>query len=166
MTTSHTDLADLAAGLASDDESLRHASAERLLQLGPDAAPAAIAIVSATATDDEVLLEHLVGALESIEHPLASDVDRLAALLSADEGDVGYWAATLLGRLGDQAAPAVPALAAGLGSPVQNTRHRSAWALGRIGTAAAAAVPALERATRDDDPRLARLATKALDQVR
>jgi hypothetical protein len=81
--------------------------------------------------------------------------------------DVGYWAATLLGRLGKQAAPAVPVLARVVCGGVDLTvRQRVAWALGQIGPAAAEALAALQQAATSDDLRLARLAQQAIDLIR
>ena len=51
------------------------------------------------------------------------------------------------------------------GSPHLPVRQRAAWALGEIGPAAAAAVPTLQKAAGDPDPRLARLAQEAIDQI-
>ena len=71
-------------------------------------------------------------------HPRPADASALAALVNKPSLDVAYWAATLLGRLESQAAPAVPQLAEALDRHTESTvRERAAWALGKIGPAAA-----------------------------
>jgi HEAT repeat protein len=91
----------------------------------------------------------------------------LISLIEAKSPDVGYWAATLLGRLKADAAPAVDALAQAVGGSANHlpVRQRSAWALGEIGPAAAVALPSLRNATGNLDPRLARLAQQAIGQI-
>ena len=144
------------------DADSRRAAAEQLAQLGPDAAPAAVALVRAC-DDDESVREWAVAALEGMEAPPASDVERLAELLADANALSAYWAATLLGRLGDKAAPAVSALAAALDAGRDlSVRERAAWALGQIGPAAAAALSALKLAAASGEARLARLAEQAI----
>jgi HEAT repeat protein len=98
--------------------------------------------------------------------PEVSDVGQLISLIEAKSPDVGYWAATLLGRLKTDAAPAVDALARAVsGSPHLPVRQRAAWALGEIGTSANAALSTLRRVVSDSDPCLARLAQEAVRQI-
>jgi HEAT repeat protein len=98
--------------------------------------------------------------------PEASDAGQLASFLEGRSPDVGYWTATLLGRLKAEAAPAVEVLGRAVaGSPHLSVRQRAAWALGEIGPAAVAAVPALQKAAADPDPRLSRLAQEAIGQI-
>lgn len=157
---------ELAADLRSDDTAVRLRAAEALAQLGEDASPAAVTLVTAAGDPDEEVLEWAAAALESMGPPDPADAITITPLLQSGDGDVGYWAATLLGRLEANGAEAVPALIEALDtSPVANTRHRAAWALGRIGPAATAAAPALQRAMDSDDSRLARLAKASLDKI-
>jgi hypothetical protein len=87
--------------------------------------------------------------------------------LADENSDIGYWAATLLGRLEERAAPAVAALAAAISGPHEiAVQERAAWALGRIGPAAAPALGALTQAACSDQPRLARLAGEAIARIR
>ncbi|NQT11756.1 MAG: HEAT repeat domain-containing protein, partial [Planctomycetes bacterium] len=93
-------------------------------------------------------------------------LEALTKLVADDSPDVGYWAATLLGRLGERAAPAVSALASAVsGDLAMPVRQRSAWALGKIGPPAAPSLEALQQAADDPDARLARLAQRAIDQI-
>ena len=88
-------------------------------------------------------------------------------LQSADDGETCYWAATLLGRLGQDAAVAAGALEGCLRESMYlPARERAAWALSQIGPQAAAAVPTLEEAAAAAPPRLQRLATEALAAIR
>jgi HEAT repeat protein len=156
----------LIANLSDPDPGKRAEAAEQLAQLGPDAQPAAVALVLANGDESEEVRQWATAALEEMGPPQASDADHLTALIAAQSPDVGYWAATLLGRLGADAVPAVEGLShAVIGSPHLSVRQRSAWALGEIGPAAAAALPSLRKAADDPDPRLARLAQQAVDQV-
>jgi HEAT repeat protein len=98
--------------------------------------------------------------------PSVEDTRAIAQLLANPSPDSAYWAATLLGRLGEQAAEAVPDLARTVESRSEITvRQRAAWALGKIGPAASAAVEPLRHAANADDPRLARLAKQALETI-
>lgn len=159
------EIASLIAELNSDEAAARLAAAERLGVLAEDAAPAAASLLARL--DDEVTIrEAAVSALESLGPPPASQVPELIARLRDPSGDVIYWAATLLGRLQDDASEAVPALATCLESKAAiAARERAAWALGQIGPAAAPARGALERAAAGDAVRLARLAKGALERI-
>jgi hypothetical protein len=75
-------------------------------------------------------------------------------------------AASYLGFMGAQAAPAVPDLAARLSDESKFVRRAAAKALGKIGPAAATALPDLKHACRDTDPFVRRSAETALRQVR
>lgn len=155
---------NLIADLKSNDRASRGRAAEELSYQGEDAAPAAVALIGVL-NDGEETREWAVSALEELGTPPVSDLPALCELLTADE-DAGYWAATLLGRLDEDAAPAVPALVAALQSAPMIVRQRAAWALGNIGPDAEAALSALEIAVNDGDQRLSRLATSAIEDIR
>jgi HEAT repeat protein len=126
----------------------------------------AVALVKATGDDAEEVREYAAAALEEMGPPEVEDVGSLAALLSDSAADAGYWAATLLGRLEANAVPAVPLLAAAVtGSTNMSVRQRAAWALGKIGPPAGPALNALKQAATSDNPRLARLAHRAIEQI-
>jgi HEAT repeat protein len=162
------DVSSLMAALGSPRETQRAEAAERLSRLEPQQVQAAaLVLVEACGDDSEAVREAAAGALEEMGPPSPELLEGLVALLSHPQADAGYWSATLLGRMETGAAAAVPVLAATLEkSPHQNVRQRAAWALGKIGPEAAPAVDALSNAAASDDPRLARLAQRALDQIK
>lgn len=159
-------LSTLIAALSDRAAPKRSQAAEQLALLGTDAQPAAVALVLACGDEDDEVRQWATAALEQIGPPLLSDLEQLAALTVAKSSDVAYWAATLLGRLKAQAAPAAETLAhAVTDSPHLPVRQRAAWALGEIGPAAAPALLSLRKAANDPDPRLARLAQQAIEQI-
>ena len=89
----------------------RRQAAESLAQMGNEAQPAAVALVQACANDDESLREWVVAALEQLGPPAQTDLPALCRLLEDHHELSAYWAATLIGRLQDQAAAAVGGLA-------------------------------------------------------
>jgi HEAT repeat protein len=141
-------------------------AAEKLARMESAAQAAAVPLVEACACEDEALRDWVVAALEGLGPPPAAHVGRLAALVGHESLDTAYWAATLLGRLGERAEGALPALVEGLAQHVEMpVRERAAWALGQIGPRAGAAREALERAAESADRRLARLAQEALGRL-
>ena len=156
-------IAALVDQLASADVNTRAAAAESLCRSGEAASPVAAALVNACADDESSVVEWIVAALEEIGAPPADSLAALAGLAGSPHPLVAYWAITLLGRCGPEAAAAVAPIAARLapGGPIE-VRQRAAWALGKMGSAAAPARAVLETASTDADPRLARLAGEAL----
>jgi HEAT repeat protein len=166
MSDTASDADELTTQLKSTDLELRRAAAEILSRMGEDAAPAAVALVRVCSDVDEQVREHAVAALEDLGPPPADAIAQLVALVDHKDPLVGYWATTLLGRAGEDAESAVPALTKCVDSTADlAVRQRAAWALGKIGPAAAAARDALTRAAGQADPRLARLATEALEEI-
>jgi hypothetical protein len=158
----------LATDLSQGTPAERLETCQELASLGEDASPAAVALVTLVATTkDADLLEWAAEALENLGAPPANATERLSGLLGHATADAGYWAATLLGRLGANGSAAVPALVTALErSPHASVRERAAWALGEIGPGASAASEALEQAAQSGDARLARLSQAALEQIR
>lgn len=161
------DVSTLIGALGSPEETARADAAEKLSQLDPDEMrAAALVLVEACGDESEAVREAAVSALEEMGAPDPELLDGLTTLLADPKADVGYWAATLIGRLGPEGAASVPALIATLeDSPHQNVRQRAARALGKIGPGAMAAIEPLRKAAHGDDPRLARLAEKALAMI-
>ena len=143
----------------------RSAAADELMHMGKHADAAAVALVRACGDDSEEVRECAIAALEGMGPPREEDISHFVELLRDDQSAVGYWAATLLGRLTERATPAVSSLASGLGDAHSDTvRERCAWALGEIGPGASNAVLALQSVS-SGDSRLSRLASRALDQI-
>ncbi len=158
--------AQLIADLTSPESARRAQAAEQLSRLGPEVHAAAVPLVRASADESEDVREWATSALEELGPPPVCDALLLASLLDDASPDVGYWAATLLGRLGADAASAVQALSSAVaGSPEMPVRERAAWALGKIGPPAADALDVLKDAAARDNPRLARLAERAVAQI-
>ncbi|MCC9604371.1 HEAT repeat domain-containing protein [Blastopirellula sp. JC732] len=158
-----TDLSQLMDHLNSDEISVRLAACEKLAQIGPDARSAAVPLCRLTADPDESVREAAVSALETLETPAIEDASALAQLMSSSAADVRFWAATLLGRLGPSAERQAPALLAAItGDQAIPVQQKAVWAIDQIGVRTASAKAALEQAAQSTDPRLARLATKAL----
>lgn len=160
------DVTKLIVDLSDTAAAVRIRAAQELAQLGEDSRGAVVGLVRATADQEEEVREWAVAALEEIGQPHTSDVGPLAELLTGSDNDVGYWSATLLGRLGSQAAPAVAALTAVVSGACENVvRQRAVWALGKIGPKAAGSLESLRQAAGGDDPRLSRLAQRAITQI-
>jgi hypothetical protein len=86
---------------------------------------------------------------------------RLMEFADRDQGAIHA-----LGKLGPEAAPAVPTLTAILkASPDKEKRRLAAQALGKIGPAAKGAVGELISAMKNDDPKVARYAAEALGLI-
>lgn len=148
------------------DPGRRGAAAELLCRHGAAAATAALALARACADEDDQVREWAAAALEDLGPPPAGSIPELGDLVGSSHPLVAYWAATLLGRSGQNAATATTALAACLASASDPAvAQRAAWALGKIGPAAATGRDALEKAALSADPRLARLAREALQAI-
>jgi HEAT repeat protein len=157
----------LSQELNSSDPVRRRQAAEGLAQLADGARNAAVELARACDDPDEVVREWVVAALEQLGPPRPDDALALTSLVHAPAADVGYWAATLLGRLEGAASTAVAALGQAVAEhPQAAVRQRAAWALGRIGPAARDAAGTLQAAAASDDARLARLASRALEQIK
>ncbi len=119
-------------------------------------------------SDDEGTRSAAAGDLEAGEGPQLDQLPWLAGLVGVDQLDVSYWAATLLGRAGQAAAPfAVQLEQAALDAthPVA-ARERAVWAIGKIGPAASQTSEGLRAlAANPGSPRLGRLADSALESV-
>jgi HEAT repeat protein len=161
-----SDITFLLKQLNAPEAAVRGEAARQLASLGPDAREAAVHLTRLSADSDEGVREWAVASLEELGPPSPRDISPLAELLTSEHEDVGYWAATLLGRLGPEASEAVGALESALQRPADTSLcQRAAWALGQIGPAANSAVEALQKAAASDNPRLSRLAERALEQI-
>jgi HEAT repeat protein len=157
------DIARLVRHLAGADASTRAAAAEGLCRAGDAAAAAAVDLVRACGDGDERVREWAAAALEELGPPPQASIGGLSALARDSHPLVSYWAVTLLGRSGEDAAATVPVLVECLDTGSDPAvRQRAAWALGKIGPAAGVARASLARAAQAADPRLSRLANDAL----
>ena len=162
----HPDVAALARRLTAADAADRAEAAELLARAGAAAAAVVVPLVTACGDEDDQVREWAAAALEELGPPPVGAIAALEGLVPAADPLVAYWATTLLGRTGQDAASATTVLVTALESaPDPAVRERAAWALGRIGPAAAAARGTLERvaaaAASRGEQRLARLAQDA-----
>lgn len=157
------DVDQLAASLLTDKPSRRVAAAEELATLGPDASPAALALV--TACGNPALVDICIGALEELGPPPVEQLPEIAKLVISADENVAYWAATLLGRAGEAATPYLASLeesAKNEGATVE-VRERAVWAMGKLGAGAKPAEATLRAiAESGPTPRIKRLASTAL----
>ncbi|MHB8900162.1 MAG: HEAT repeat domain-containing protein [Thermoguttaceae bacterium] len=128
------ELSRLTDALGQPCEIARAEAAEKLSRLEPTRVRgAALALVEASADRSEAVREAAVSALEGMGPPDVGLLDGLIRLLGDPQPDPAYWAATLIGRLGPEAAAAGPALVAVIeASPHPQVRRRSAWALDKV----------------------------------
>ena len=143
----------------------RAQAAEYLAQQGPDAAYAASELTAACGDTTEIS-HWAVAALEELGPPPASAIDALASLAQSEAPLTAYWAVTLLGRAGEDAAEHQVVIADLLEqSPDLALREKAAWSLGRMHADCSQARLALQNAATSQAARLSRLATKALQQI-
>lgn len=161
------DISHLIADLSSSDLPTKGRAAEALAKLGKEARPAAVPLAREAGCMEETVREWVISALESLGPPAEEELPALKELALSPDGEVAFWAITLLGRLETKAAPAVPQLIEALQkSPELFVRQKAAWALGEIGPAAKEALPALEAAANSSDRRLAGIAKNhAIKQI-
>ncbi len=124
-------------------------------------------VIGLVADNQESIRNWSCEALESTIKPSVDEVPELIRLLrETKDGEVEYWSATMLGRLGTSASAATAALASCLlDSPCLAARERAAWAIAEIGPPAQSAINALKQITTDDPPRLQRLAASAIHSL-
>ncbi len=120
---------ELITQLQSSDIDARRQAARQAVNAANSLTGFAVPLVQAVADSDEEVSESIVATLEEMGAPEANTVAELAGMLSHQNADVGYWAATLLGRCGETAGAGVAALAGALSPPAsQVVQQRSAWA--------------------------------------
>jgi HEAT repeat protein len=156
------DINALLSDLRGDSAPRRRRAVEQLAQAGALAQQAAVALTRLAGDADPQVREQATAALEDVGPPLADQRRELEQLLQSQAAETAYWAATLLGRLGD--GQSGPALVAALSNhPVLAVRERAAWALAQM-ELSPDAIRALKLAAAGREPRLARLARKALQR--
>jgi hypothetical protein len=127
----------------------------------------AVTVVGLSGSSDDEVRMWSAEALEVAIQPGQSEVLGLIELLErAVDGEICYWAATMLGRLGNDAVNAAAALETCLRESMYlPARERATWALSQIGPAASVAIPALTEAVESAPPRLQRLANEAIRAI-
>ncbi|HEY1065366.1 MAG TPA: HEAT repeat domain-containing protein [Pirellulales bacterium] len=159
-------LSQLLEHLGSPDPAARRAAAQSLPHLGDAVRAAAPALVDRAGDEDEAVQTAVTETLENLGPPDLAALPALIERLTSSSADVAYWAATLIGRLEADAAPATTALADALvNHSGLNARERAAWALGKIGPRAGGARAALTAAASAPSPRLSRLAQESLKRL-
>lgn len=128
-----------------------------------------VPIVRLAGSDDDEIRMWAAEAMENAVSPTPPEAPELAQLLiDSSDGEICYWAATMLGRLGGHATTAVNALEMCLlHGDYLAARERAVWALSQIGPAATVTLPSLARISRENHhPRLQRLALLAIERLR
>lgn len=163
----HDHVASLKERLSHPEASVRRAAVRGLVSAGGTQAGVTTAVLALISDPDEPTRHWAGTALGQVVWPDPSELDDLIALLrQTSDGEVEYWTATMLGRLGVVAARAAGLLASVLlDSACLAARERAAWALAEIGPAARSSLNALRQIGEDDPPRLQRLAQLAMESM-
>ena len=167
MLSPHESLAALNFELTHDDADRRCLAMRQLAQSGRKQTGVTARVILLVADGNEETREWACEALESAIMPMPNEVnDLIQVLRETRDGEVEYWTATMLGRLGVVASGATAVLASCLlDSPSLAARERAAWALSEIGPAARSAMNALRQIGPEDPPRLQRLASSAIQSL-
>lgn len=145
----------------------RQSEALREVAAAEEVSGIALACVSLAGSRHDEVRQRAAEALESTVQPTPIDLPGLIELLDAGrDSEISYWSATLLGRLGPVATPAVETLArCAAESNYLAARERAVWALGQLGPCAASATPVLRQIAADAPPRLRELASETLEST-
>src|SRR5262245_3877396 len=138
--------------VARDDSELRHVdvvrrrdAAHRLALADSVPRSSVLGLVDAASDSDDEGRNWVAEALERMGPTDVADVRQLADRLKLPGPDSAYWAATLLGRLGPEAAPAVTSLVQVLEHRSElAVRERAVWAIGQMGESAQDAISSLQ----------------------
>ena len=152
--TARSAVPELIPLLRSSDSEIVSQSASILGSIGLDARTAVPALIALLKNGDRAGKRAAVYALGSIGLSAHEAREALPLIIKqletyTDAGD-RVSAVKLLGTIGADASPAVPALIDALHDPESRTRAQVAKALGRIGPGASVAVPALTEMTKDE----------------
>ena len=140
----------------------RAAAAEYLAQQGTEAAYAACELTAACG-DTETVSDWAVAALEQLGAPPSSAIESLVSMTQSANPRTVYWAVTLLGRSGPDAAVHQQVLVTLLQhSEDLAVQEKAAWSLGRMRANSLEATQALQQAAQSTKKRLSRVATRSL----
>lgn len=160
-----SDVEVLAESLADGTTPERIQTLALLAGLGELAAPASVAVLNCLLDQSETVREYANETLENMGPPRLQDGDEIAKRLEQENSDIVYWAVTLIGRLGSDAAEFVIPVTNALNHSESMVKERAAWTLGRIGRPAMAAIPVLKSAMKSESARLSHLAEQAIELI-
>jgi hypothetical protein len=104
--------------------------------------------------------------LEQLGPPPLSALESLVSLTHSEDPLTVYWAVTLLGRAGPDAAVHEQVLVTLLQhSKDLAVQEKAAWSLGRMQANSLGATQALQQASQSPEARLSRVAAKSLQQT-
>jgi hypothetical protein len=146
---------------------VRRAAIRELLHFRPGYSGLTSTVLTLVIDSDEQTRHWACESLDRVVSPEAEELASLIEMLrNTNDGEIEYWTATMIGRLGPAAAGATGVLAnVLLDSSCLAARERAAWALSQIGPAARSALNSLRQIGNDDPPRLRRLAESAMAAV-
>jgi len=146
---------------------VRRAAVRELLHFRPGCGGITAIVLPLVVDPDEQTRHWACESLDRVVKPEVNELtDLIDTLRSTKDGEIEYWTATMIGRLGPSAAAATATLATVLlDSSCLAARERAAWAITQIGPAARSALNSLRQIGNDDPPRLRRLAESALASV-
>jgi HEAT repeat protein len=152
--------------LRSPDLTARREAAEQFAASPEASRIGCLELLEAVNDSDDDVREWVSEALEGMGAPDAAVLPALIRRLEDADADRGYWAATLIGRLGPDGSQATAGLSDALRDHTSlATRERAAWALGKIGPAAKSALPTLHSVIQEGVPRLSKLAAAAIESI-
>jgi HEAT repeat protein len=159
-------LPELQAGLRDQSWQVRLETVEALEMYGNEAAPAALALVTALGDPNKFVRWAAARVLGKITPPVAVDtaVPALSRLLFDNDLDLQLIATQALERYGPDAQPAVPALVRRLGEGDAEIRIAALRTLESIGTGARDALPAIGAALSQPAPRVRQAAAEVLSR--
>ncbi len=142
-----------AAGeLSSRDPKVAQAAADRLANLGPQAAPAVPQLATALASSDAELRWRAALALECVGPDAASAVPALVKALQDKDPNVQAHAAHALGQIGVNSSSVVDGLAGHIAAADPVVRRAVISALGRLHPDPKTTIPLMVTALEDADP--------------
>jgi len=153
--------------LAHPSTFVRRSAVRELFHFRPACVGLTAAVLPLVVDPDEQTRHWACESLDRVLKPELTELpDLIETLRGTTDGEIEYWTATMIGRLGPDAASATGVLATVLlDSSCLAARERAAWAISQIGPAARSAVNSLRQIGNDDPPRLRRLAESALAVV-
>lgn len=152
--------------LDSTDLGQRLAAVEACAKHPELARAATIPLCRLVSDPDQQIAEWATAALEEMGPPASEELDALVGMFTSDEA-TAYWAVTLVGRLKPSDDATVKLLVEQIeASDTPNeVRNRAIWAIDQMGGTGPDVVKAFEKAAQSQNPRTARLATKALAKL-